>query len=198
MTGLSLAVFEGSQNRRLYLRLIAVSLCGAMLLFAEHVRAEDKVPLRLDSYETALQMKQKGDCENAVKILEPLSLQGHGHERAALNLAQCQITLAEKAATPEAAHDLLQNAVKLVIFAANAGLDDAQVELIKLTLYGGHFKVEPVEAGTWYLIWKRNPTRMQVGAGAIDKKLLDKLQSTLTDEDWKKAQLQADAFVAGE
>jgi hypothetical protein len=141
-------------------------------------------------------LKQKGNCEEAVRILEPLSQQGHGHERAALNLAQCQIILAEKAATPEAAHELLQNAVKLVILAANAGLDDAQVELIKLTLYGGHFKVEPVEAGAWYLIWKRNPSRLQLGAGAMDKKILEKLQSTLTEEDWKKAQAQADVFVA--
>jgi hypothetical protein len=196
MTELGLAtVRAGNHNRRVFPSLIAALLCSLFLLTSGAAKAEDKAPLILDSYETALKLKQAGNCEDAVKILEQLAAQGHGHERAGLNLAQCKLVLAEKAATPEAAHDMLQDAVRLVILAANAGLDDAQIQLVKLTINGGHFKVEPVEAGAWYLIWKRNPTRLQLGGSAVDRKLVEKLQNTLTPEDWNKAQAQADAFV---
>ncbi len=196
MTELGLATVQtGNHKQRVFPLFIAACLCGLVLLIAGAARAEDKVPLVLDSYETALRLKQNGNCADAVKILELLSAQGHGHERAGLNLAECKLVLAEKAATPEAAHDMLQDAVRLIIVAANAGLDDAQIELCKLTINGGHFKVEPVEAGAWYLIWKRNPTRLQLGGSAVDRKLVEKLQNTLTEDDWKKAQAQADAFV---
>lgn len=196
MTELGLAtVRAGNHNRRVFSTLIAAWLCSLVLLAAGAANAEDKAPLILDLYETALKLKQAGNCEDAVKILEQLAAQGHGHERAGLNLAQCKLVLAEKAATPEAAHDMLQDAVRLIILAANAGLDDAQIQLVKLTINGGHFKVEPVEAGAWYLIWKRNPTRLQLGGSAVDRKLVEKLQNTLTQEDWNKAQAQADAFV---
>ncbi len=196
MTELGLAtVRAGNLHRRVVPSLIAACLCSLVLVTSGAANAEDKAPLILDSYETALKLKQAGNCEDAVKILEQLAAQGHGHERAGLNLAQCKLVLAEKAATPEAAHDMLQDAVRLTILAANAGLDDAQIQLVKLTINGGHFKVEPVEAGAWYLIWKRNPTRLQLGGSAIDRKLVEKLQSTLTPDDWNKAQAQADAFV---
>ena len=72
----------------------------------------------------------------------------------------------------------------------------AQEQMARLYTEGGRFKVEPVEAGKWYLIWKSNPARFQAVNREFDPKLEQKLKSTLTDADWDKARQAAVALAA--
>jgi hypothetical protein len=151
-------------------------------------------PLPLNSFETALKLKQSGDCPKAMQLLEPLAKSGHGFEVAQLNLGQCYLKVAD--AKPEAtdATDSRKTGVNWIVRAANAGLAPAQEMLARLTLVGGKFRVEPPEAGKWYLVWKRNPTRSQLGASEFDPAVLRQLQATLTDDDWAEAGRRADAW----
>ena len=63
--------------------------------------------------------------------------------------------------------------------------------MARLYIEGGHFKVEPVEAGKWYEMWKANPKRFQAVNSPFDPKLEQKLKSTLTDAQWDQARLAA-------
>jgi hypothetical protein len=145
-------------------------------------------------YERAMYYKQQGDYAKAIALLEPMAAQGHGFEMAQLSLGQCYIETAASATPPEAGHDALVKGTKWILAASDAGLPAAQVQLIRLMLDGGRFKVEPVPAGMWYLIWKRNPARLQTGVSDLDPPLLHKLRSALSPEDWQKAQTQADGW----
>lgn len=144
-------------------------------------------------YERAMYYKQQGDFTKAIEILEPMAAQGHGFEMAQLSLGQCYIAAATTLTPPEASHDALVKGTKWILTASDAGLPAAQIQLIHMMLDGGRFKVEPEAAGMWYLIWRRNPARMQGGVTELDAPTMHKLQSTLTPEDWQKAQAQADA-----
>ncbi|GGF35234.1 hypothetical protein GCM10011611_46900 [Aliidongia dinghuensis] len=145
-------------------------------------------------YERAMYLKQRGEYAKAIEILEPMAAQGHGFEQAELSLGQCYIASAATAPSPEAGHDALVKGTKWILTAADAGFPAAQVQLIHMMLEGGRFKVEPVAAGMWYLVWRRNPGRLQTGVSDLDPPLLQKLHSTLSPEDWQKAEAQANAW----
>jgi hypothetical protein len=151
-----------------------------------------KVPL--NAYEQALQFKQQGNYLKAIELLEPLAKYGHTYEVAQYNLGQCYIAVAETKPDPADAQQARLTGVSWIIKAANAGLAPAQQELVRLTLQGGRFKVEPSEAGKWYLIWKRNPTRSQLGVVDLDPAVQRKLNTTLTDADWAEANSRADSW----
>jgi TPR repeat protein len=145
-------------------------------------------------YERAMYYKQQGEIAKAIELLEPMAAQGHGFEQAQLSLGECYIAAADSAATPDARHDALVKGTKWVLAASDAGLPAAQVRLVHMMVEGGHFKVEPISAGMWYLIWKRNPARLQTGVSDLDPVLLGKLRSLLSPEDWQKAEAQAAAW----
>ena len=153
-----------------------------------------KPKLQLNPYEEALRLKQKGDCVKAIELLEPLANAGHGYEVAQLNLGQCYLAVAETKADQEVKKKDRLDGVKWIIKAADAGLAPAQEQLVKLTLQGGWVKIEPPEAGKWYLLWKRNPARTQLGVSDLDPQLKQKLKTMLSDADWAEATKRANAW----
>ena len=177
---------------------LALALCVLPLSGTAHADDDSnrsknqKLIQSFTPYERAMYYKQQGDYAKAIEILEPMATQGQGFEMAQLSLGQTYIAAAATA-TPEAGHDELVKGTKWILAASDAGLPAAQVQLIHMMLDGGRFKVEPAAAGMWYLIWKRNPARLQTGTSDLEPALLRKLQATLTPEDWQKAQAQADA-----
>ncbi|HEV2673395.1 MAG TPA: hypothetical protein VGV37_02570 [Aliidongia sp.] len=177
---------------------LAFVLCALAPLPAAHAqdnRSKNQQLIQSFSpYERAMYYKQQGNYAKAIELLEPMAVQGHGFEQAQLSLGQCYIATAATATSPDAAHDARVKGTKWVLAASDAGLPAAQVQLIHMMLEGGAFKIEPVAAGMWYLVWKRNPARLQTGVSELDPPLLHKLQSTLTPADWQKAEAQAGAW----
>jgi TPR repeat protein len=150
--------------------------------------------LQLNPYEQALRLKQQGDCAKAIDLLLPLAKSGHGYEVAQLNLGQCYLIMADKTADAETQRKDREDAVKWIVDAAEAGLAPAQEQLVRLTLQGGWVKIEPAEAGKWYLLWKRNPARTQLGVSDLDPKLQQKLKTMLSDADWAEANVRANKW----
>ncbi len=154
--------------------------------------AQDTKPkLQLNPYEAALRFKQQGNCPKAIELLEPLASAGHGYEVAQLNLGQCYIAVAEASKDAEIRKKNRLDGVKWIIKAADAGLAPAQEQLVRLTLQGGWVAVEPSEAGKWYILWRRNPARTQLGVSDLDPQLKQKLKTMLTDADWAEANKRA-------
>jgi TPR repeat protein len=187
-------------------RVIGLALVLSLVPSIQPARADDdngnrsknqKLIQSFSPYERAMYLKQQGRYADAIEILKPMAALGKGYEQAQLSLGQCYIASAETA-TPEARHDALVTGTKWVLASADSGFPAAQVQLIHMMLDGGRFKVEPQAAGMWYLIWKRNPAKLQAGSTDLEPALMHKLQSTLTPEDWQKAQAQADAAIAAQ
>src|SRR5271156_6342949 len=122
-----------------------------------------KPKLQLNPYEQAMRLKEQGNCVKAIELLEPQAKLGRGYEVAQLNLGQCYVAVAESKQDVEEKRKIRLQGVQWIIKAADAGLAGAQAELVRLTLQGGWIKIEPAEAGKWYLLWKRNPRRSQLG-----------------------------------
>ncbi len=144
-----------------------------------------KIPL--DPWQKAVAAKEKGDCPGAIPMLEPFARRGHGFEVAQLSLGQCYLTVAQTIADPQEAKKSQVLGATWIVKAANAGLPAAQMELIRLALGGDGFQTEPAEAGKWYLLWRRNPSRQMLGNVELDSKLALRLKTTLNDADWKTA-----------
>jgi len=182
---------------------VALALCLAPLIqpaWADDDSTRSKNQRLIQSfspYERAMYLKQQGKYADAIEILKPMAALGKGYEQAQLSLGQCYIASAETA-TPEQRHAALVTGTQWVLASADGGFPAAQVQLIRMMLDGGRFKVEPVAAGMWYLIWKRNPAKLQAGGTNLDPALMQKLQSTLTPEDWQKAEAQANAAIAAQ
>jgi len=184
-------------------RAIGIALAFCLLALPEAARASNesdrnKTQQLIESftpYERAMYAKQQGKYADAIAILEPMAAQGHGFEQAQLSLGQCYIESAA-AMTPEAGHDALVKGTKWILVAGDAGFPAAQVQLVHMMVDGGRFKVEPLAAAMWYLIWRRNPARLQTGVTDLDQSTLNKLQKLLTPADWQKAQAAAEAATA--
>jgi hypothetical protein len=153
-----------------------------------------KPKLQLNPYEQALRYKQQGDCVKAIELLEPLANAGHGYEIAQMNLGDCYIAVAKSKQDLEARRKDRLTGVKWIVRAAQAGLAPAQERLVRLTLQGDWVEVEKPEAGRWYLVWKRNPARTQLGVSDLDPDLKQKLKNMLTDADWAEATKRANAW----
>lgn len=152
--------------------------------------------LQLSPYEQALGFKQQGDCPKAIDLLLPLAKSGHGYEVAQLNLGQCYLIMGDKTTDAETQRKDREDAVKWIVDAAESGLAPAQEQLVRLTLQGGWVKIEPAEAGKWYLLWKRNPARTRLGVSDLDPKLQQKLKTMLSDADWAEANARANKWHA--
>ena len=154
---------------------------------SSHIKPSTTGPLLLNPYEAALKLEQMGDYNHAIELLEPEAKQGAGYEMAQLELGRCYLAVAKKAATPEVALEATKKGGAWIETAAEAGLSEAQEQMARLYIEGGRFKVEPVEAGKWYVLWKGNPKRFQAVGKPFDPKLEQKLKSTLTEAQWAQA-----------
>ena len=153
-----------------------------------------KPKLLLNPYEQAMRFKEQGNCVKAIELLEPQAKLGRGYEVAQLNLGECYVAVAETKQDAEEKRKTRLQGVQWIIKAADAGLAGAQAELVRLTLQGGWIKIEPAEAGKWYLLWKRNPRRSQLGVTELDPKLQQQLKTMLSDADLAEANSRADAW----
>jgi hypothetical protein len=158
---------------------------------ASHIKPSVNTTAPLNWYETALKYKQQGEFPKAIELLEPEAKQGKGFEMAMLVLGQCYLGMADKAPTPQDAVDDTKKGGAWFEGAAESGLTEAQEQMSRLYIEGGRFKVEPVEAGKWYMLWKANPKRFQAIGKPFDPKLEQKLKDTLTDAQWTEARQAA-------
>ena len=160
-----------------------------------HIKPLPPTAYLLNPYEAALKFKQQGNYAKAIEILEPEAKKGLGFEQAMLVLGQCYIASADKAATPEAGLEATKKGAAWVKAAADSGSTSAQEQMARIYIEGGRFKVEPVEAGKWYLLWKNNPARFTAIPKPFDPALEQKLKGTLTDAQWEQAGQAAMAYA---
>ncbi len=158
---------------------------------SSHIKPPNNQPLLYSPYEAALKLEQLGSYDKAIELLEPEAKQGPGFEMAQLELGRCYLAVAAKAATPEVALEATKKGGAWIQTAAEFGLSEAQEQMARLYIEGGHFKVEPVEAGKWYVLWKAIPKRFQAVGKPFDPKLEAKLKSTLTDAQWAQSRQAA-------
>jgi hypothetical protein len=158
---------------------------------ATHIKPPKNLAIPLNPYEAALQYEKQGDYAEAIELLEPEAKQGPGFELAQLELGRCYLGVANKAKTPDAATEATKKGGAWIQAAAESGLTEAQEQMARLFIEGGRFKVEPVEAGKWYMLWKANPKRFQAVSKPFDPKLEQKLKTTLTDAQWDQARQAA-------
>jgi hypothetical protein len=158
---------------------------------ASHIKQPTDKTAPLNPYEAALKLKEMGKYSDAIELLEPEAKLGHGYEMAQLVLGQCYLAIADKAPTPADATEDTKKGGAWIETAAEAGLTQAQEQMARLYLEGGRFKVEPVEAGKWYELWRANPNRFQAVSKPFDPQLEKKLKSTLTDAQWVQARQAA-------
>ncbi|HLY58652.1 MAG TPA: hypothetical protein VKS60_24025 [Stellaceae bacterium] len=153
-------------------------------------------PEHEDIYTRAMDFKQKGQYSDAMPLLEAMAIQGHGFEVAQLELGKCYFDLARQATTPDAIAHNRTLGYSWILTSANEGFGLAQQELVRLYLDGPGVPIDRVEAAKWYLLWRRNPSRMQIGSSQFDVALETKLKALARPADWKDAQTRADQFHA--
>ena len=153
-------------------------------------------PEHEDIYSRAMDLKQKGQYSDAMPLLEAMAIQGHGFEVAQLELGKCYFDLARQATTPDSIAHNRTLGYSWILTAANEGFGLAQQELVRLYLDGPGVPIDRVEAAKWYLVWRRNPSRMQIGSSQFDAVLETKLKALARPADWKDAQQRADRFHA--
>lgn len=147
-----------------------------------------------DVYTRAMKLKQKGQYSEAMPILEAMALQGHGYEVAQLELGKCYFDLAHQATAPEAATKSRVQGFAWILSAANAGFGLAEQEMVRLYIDGPGVPTDRVEAAKWYLLWRHNPSRMQIGTSQFDAALEARLKAVVRPAEWKDAEQRADKW----
>ena len=143
-----------------------------------------------DLYSHAMALKRSGDCEAAERPLARLAAQGGGFEIAQFHLGDCLIHRSTEASGP--GHELLVNqGLHWLELAANSGEPKAQARLVE-TYAANNGAV--VQAATWYLVFQDNPKRTFLEIVEIDPQAKETLFRLATEEDWKMAQVNADAW----
>lgn len=158
---------------------------------ANHIKPLKNQAIPLNPYEAALAYEKLGDYPHAIELLEPEAKEGAGFELAQLELGRSYLASANKAPTPDVALEDTKKGAAWIQVAAQSGLTEAQEQMARIYIEGGRFKVEPVEAGKWYVLWQANPKRFQAISKPFDPQLERKLKSTLTDAQWDQARQAA-------
>lgn len=151
-------------------------------------------PKQQDPYSAAMEMKQKGNYAEAMPILEQYAVVGRGFEVAQLELGKCYFETAKQDKDEKSAEQKRTLGLGWTLKAAIAGLGTAQEQLVRLYLDAEGVPYDPIEAGKWYYLWKRNPARMQLGAASFDAMLENRLKASLDPAGWTDAQQRADAW----
>lgn len=144
-----------------------------------------------DPYTAAMSFKQKGEFDKAVPLLTAIAAQGVGYEIAQLELGRCYLQMADHAPSPKVAWADRTRGLGWVLKAAEAGFGGAQEEIVRLYLDGTAVPQDVVEAAKWYLLWRRNPSRMQIGASHFDTGLETRLKEAMRPVDWRDAEQRA-------
>jgi hypothetical protein len=140
-------------------------------------------------------LRLAGKCQEAIPILRQLAAYGDGYELAQYNLGLCLLDTSRT--DPDARHaaSLKQEAAVFILKAANHNLPKAQASLAAMYLDGDGVAPDPVQAGTWALIYRGNGQRLALGLPNIKADLQARLNAVLTDVTWAEARSRADAWV---
>lgn len=157
-------------------------------------RAPPAQGAQADQYQRAIAYKEKKQCPRAIPLLEPLAKRGHGFEVAQFELGQCYLDTARSAASPADAAQARATGAQWILKAANSRIPAAQQEAIHLYEDGVGVEADPVEAGKWLMLLKRNPLRRVFGPTVVDPDTEQRLDKRLTREQWVTAQQRADRW----
>jgi hypothetical protein len=156
--------------------------------------AQNQTAQRTDPYEKVLELKERSGCLKAIAALEPLAEIGRGYEVAQFQLGECYLQTAGAAGSSELIEATRAKGAGWILKAANSQLPSAQEKSARLYLDGIGMAADPVEAGKWLLLLKRNPRRSLVGPIEIDAALEQRLQHDLSEANWATARDRADRW----
>ena len=159
--------------------LIAILLLASLAACAERRERQSLS----ESYEKALDHKDKTSCAAAIPQFEGFARRGRGYEVAQLQLGECLIETGEAA-----------EGAAWILKAANSRLAQAQTEAARVYLDGAGVAADPAEAGKWYLLAARNPLLALSGSRDDFRALEKRLRERLKDADWSAARARADAW----
>lgn len=138
-----------------------------------NVRARANYVDPTQPYWEGFDLKNQGQCSEAIDKLGPLASRGRGFEEAQHAYGICLMRLGglpAEAGAPPPRTQLFSNpqfreGVDWVHRAANANSFRAQRTLVALYAAGLGPDVDPVEAGKWLHLYRINPIRLGLGAG---------------------------------
>lgn len=169
---------------------LALAACGAG--GEAHRRSDDGKVLptarELDPagthYSDTMDAANSGNCSPEIlSILTCYSYRGHGYEGAQTALGQCLI---KDKKTSEGMQWLKR--------AADAGWPDAQKTLALIYLDGSTGTTDPVQAGKWANLYRKNPSLLSLGVQP-DKKVSEKVQASLNQQQSLEARAMASEWV---
>lgn len=136
-------------------------------------------------YSDTMDAANSGNCsQQVVSVLVCYSYRGHGYEGAQTALGECQL----KNKNTEEGLSWLERA-------ANAGWPDAQKALADAYLTGEGVAKDPVKAGKWVLLYRKNPSLLSLGVQP-DMDLVKKVSTELDEGEKTEARAAATAWRA--
>jgi hypothetical protein len=147
-----------------------------------------------ESFSQVLAMRTEQGCVAAIPPLRRFASYGGGFEIAQFELGDCLVAEARKTADDAERATMTKEAEDVLLKAANSNEPNAQGLLTALYFRGDVLKKDVVDAGKWFLLYRRNNLRINLGARALPKGLESDMRNTLTEDQWKAATDAADAF----
>jgi hypothetical protein len=158
---------------------------------SEPPSAPVRVPL--DPEQRAEELRLAGKCQQAIPVYRRMVARG-GFEIAQFHLGLCLLDVSKSEPDAQRAATLKQEAAATIISAANGGLANAQIELVRLYLDGIGVAADPVEAGKWALIYHSNGSRFVISLPDISPELQARLDGVLNGTRWAEAQSRANSW----
>jgi len=135
-------------------------------------------------YSDTMDAANAGNCDPEVMAtLTCYAYRGHGYEGAQTALGQCLV----KNKKPS-------EGLQWLTRAADAGWPDAQKALATIYLDGSAGTTDPVQAGKWANLYRKNPSLLSLGVQP-DKAIGEKIQTTLSQAQSLEARALADNWV---
>jgi len=135
-------------------------------------------------YSDTMDAANSGDCSpEIISVLTCYSYRGHGYEGAQTALGQCLIK--DKKST---------QGMQWLTRAADAGWPDAQKALATIYLDGSTGTTDPVQAGKWANLYRKNPSLLSLGVQP-DKKISEKVQASLSQTESLEARAMANDWT---
>jgi hypothetical protein len=132
------------------------------------------------AYSEGLDLKNQGDCANAILKLRPVASLGLGYENAQTALGSCLV------ATPAKTKDELSSeyleGLTWLRRAGDAGWPEAQAALASVHAFGPAVIRNGEEAAYWLVLYETNPNKSRLGFTPISVTDLAALQKAVTPE----------------
>lgn len=177
---------------------VVLMLTASLTLLSQEVDAQQTVTKSKKSrhyfkapYWEGFLLRQKGECDKAVKKLHPIAEQGHGFENAQVELGLCLMEMAGlfPTQTPPArqilqAKKTFRQGRQWILTAAEAGSFEAQATMV--SLYAANLGPDENDenAAMWTHLYLTNPLRLHLGIPVGDDRLLRDMRGKLSTEAW--------------